>query len=210
MTSMEWCGLPSSSTQYTYGTPSERVKAIGNEIFFTSTISTDTINRLIDELVKLADKSVVGTLSSGRQQTSPTRVTLYIDSPGGSVKDVLKYVDFVHILRRRGRLHLTTVIVGLAASAATIMACIGDARYVTMHSTCMIHELFGGSIGTYTQLTSGMKYLKHMHDTIVSIYMSTTKKCSKEKITDMLLRETWFTPQEYMDKGFVDGFFETV
>jgi ATP-dependent protease ClpP protease subunit len=203
---MDWCCPDWCVDSYTFGTIVDHVKVFKKEVFFTSKVDTESIELLVGELIKLADKSVVGSLSG--QESVPTRVTLYIDSPGGSIKDVLKFVDYVRILRKSGRLHLTTVVVGLAASAATIMASMGDERYVTSSSICKIRELFSGNVGTYTQLTSGMKNLQNMQNIIVDIFMSTNSKIKKTVLLDMLTRETWFTAKEYVEAGFADAVYE--
>jgi ATP-dependent Clp protease protease subunit len=202
---MKWSSPSACVASYTFGKVADRVRVSENDVFFTSEVDTDSIDLLLNEITKIADKSSSSSLSGRAGKDGPVRVTLYVDSPGGMIKDIFKFVDYVRILRRRGRIHLTTVIVGLAASAATIMASMGDVRYVTSSSTCMIHELSAGNYGTFTHLTSEMKNIKHLHDTIVDIYVSANSKVTRESLSDMLLKETWFTSQEYVEAGFADS-----
>lgn len=200
--SLSW-GL---SDSYDFGeTIKDRVRMVGNEIYFTSEVDAESIDRLVTLLVESID-SGSGNNSLVRRE-GPVKVVLYIDSPGGLVKDCFKFVDTVDMLKRAGRLHLTTVSLGMVASAGTLMACIGNERYVTPNTICMIHELFGGNVGTYTKLTSGMKCLAHLHETIISIYLKNNSKISRDKLTDYLAKETWFTAEEYVNEGFADGLY---
>lgn len=204
----------SSTYEYTSNTASSRVRAVGSEIFFTSEVCTDSVNALIAEIMNViggrtetASRSIIDSDSAAATVPASKRVTLYIDSPGGIVKDCLKFVDFVTIMRNDKRLWLTTVVHGMAASAATIMACVGDERYIAPSALAMVHELFGGSVGTFTQITSGMKRLNAMHNAITGVYLKFNKRITREQLCDLLLKETWFTAEEYVDVGFADAIF---
>jgi ATP-dependent protease ClpP protease subunit len=201
--------VASGLSSYNFGTVKTRVRSCGNDIYYCSEVCTESIDALMTELlnaVNAGDSSTSSSLLPAKAADRlPHRVTLYIDSPGGIIKDCFKFIDFVNVLRGDGRLHLTTVIVGMAASAATLMACIGDVRYISPLASAMVHELFSSNYGTFTQITSGITRLTNMHESIIGIYLQHNQKIMREKLVDMLMRETWFTAEEYVEAGFVDA-----
>jgi ATP-dependent protease ClpP protease subunit len=210
--SLSWGAAASGGaglSSYNFGTIKARVRSSGNDIYYCSEVCTESIDALMTELLTVVSTGEPSSTSSllpiKAGALAPRRVTLYIDSPGGIIKDCFKFIDFVNVLRSNGRLHLTTVIVGMAASAATLMACIGDERYISPLASAMVHELFGSNYGTFTQITSGIKRLTNMHESIIGIYLQHNAVITREALVDMLMRETWFTAQEYLEAGFVDG-----
>ena len=185
------------------------VKSFNDEIYFTAIVDCTSIESLIKEfytVVQAQDKQQCAMLSNGNAGAAK-RITLYIDSPGGILKDCFKFIDFINIMKRVHKLHLVTVCTGLVASAGTLMAVIGDERYVSENATCMVHELFGGTIGTYTQLSSGMKRLSSWHSRLLGIYQRHNKKIAPHQLTTLLEKETWFDPQEWVEWGFAEGIY---
>lgn len=202
---MRWVA-PVEDKDYTFGGTADRVKSLKNEIYFTSDVSADSIEALIKEMntaIRASKDSKTGVLS--RASSSSNRIILYIDSPGGTLKDCFKFIDCVEIMKRLHGVHLVTVCTGMVASAATLMAIVGDERYVTENATCMIHELFGGNIGTYTQLSSGMKRLSMYHKRILDLYERNNSTLTRDNIADLLQKETWFDAHEYVAMGFAHG-----
>ena len=203
---LKW-SVPVSDKAYSFGISSDRIKSINNEIYFTADVDGYSIEQLIREfhiVIQNLNKTNTNGLNVNKDKK---KIILYIDSPGGTLKDCFKFVDFIDIIKRVHNVHLVTVCTGMVASAATIMAIVGDERYVTENVTCMIHELFGGTIGTYTQLSSGMKRLSIYHDKLINIYLSHNKNISRNKIIDLLKNETWFTSKEYIENGFADDIY---
>lgn len=203
---LKW-SVPVSEKAYSFGISSDRIKAINNEIYFTSDVDGYSIEQLIREfhiVIQNLNKTNSNGLNVNKEKK---KIILYIDSPGGTLKDCFKFVDFIDIIKRVHNVHLVTVCTGMVASAATIMAIIGDERYVTENATCMIHELFGGTIGTYTQLSSGMKRLSNYHDKLIKIYLAHNKKLTEDILIDLLKNETWFTSEEYIENGFADDIY---
>jgi ATP-dependent protease ClpP protease subunit len=184
----------------------------GKEIYFTAEVNDNNITSLIKEFQNVFDKQqtkdngVKGFYEDKEENNSPN-ITLYIDSTGGSVSACFKFVDYIDIVRKQKKISkLTTVITGTAASAATLMAVIGDEKYITKSGTAMIHELSSFNVGQYHRLTSHMHILDCLHKRIMEIYMENTKK-TKEQVEDFLMRETWFFGKEYVEGGFVDGIY---
>jgi len=181
------------------------VRSNNNEIFFNGGVTSVSINSLLTELDTVISKvTKAQTTLIQNTNNNPVEIILYIDSPGGSVKDCFKFIDHIDILKKNHNLNLTTVCNGIAASAGTLMALVGDKRYITRHSVYMIHELFGQSIGTFTHLTSRIKHINMLHDNIVALYLKYVPSLDREKLLNLLQTETWFSAQECQDMGIAD------
>lgn len=196
----------SDVSAYTFGSVTERVRAVNNEIYFVSVVDGQSIEALIKQINDV--RATLATQSSSTLSKAERKsIVLYIDSPGGSLKDCFKFIDFVDIMKKTHDLRFVTVCTGMVASAATLMALVGDERYITENAICMIHELFGMSIGTYTHLSAGMKRLSMYHEKLVNLYCRHNSKLDRNTVNEMLRRETWFDANEYIEHGFVQAMY---
>lgn len=128
-----------------------------------------------------------------------------VDTPGGSVNSVLKFVDFVKMTKKKyPNITFVSIITGLVASAGTIMCVIADKRCMTKYAHAMIHELSSGNAGRYTQLVSHNEFLKELHQCLSEIYMSSKISISSKKLEELLKNDTWYNSKEYLDVGFID------
>ena len=169
----------------------------GDKIHFTTGVSMYSIEKVIRLMETMIDEH---TKKNGGE---PLNITYIVDSPGGSVNAILKFVDFVTLAKKNNKLlTFTSIISGSAASAATIMSIVADNRYMTKNATAMIHELSSGNSGKYTELNSYIEHLKDLHESLVNIYCDKVK-ISRSEVEVLLRQEMWFTAAQYMDMGFV-------
>jgi ATP-dependent protease ClpP protease subunit len=179
-----------------------------DEIYFTAEINTANINKLISSFNKVVQElKSKNTSIMTTNNNKKININLYIDSPGGELIATFKFIDYINNVRKIYNIHLTTIGIGMIASAGTLIFAVGDKKLVTENATCMIHELFAGNVGKYTELISGIKYLKDLYNKIINIYLISNTKINKEKLLDYLKSETWFTSSEYIEDGFADGLF---
>lgn len=172
------------------------IYTVGNEIHFTAGIDVLTIELVIKEITTLINK---------HDSDEKLTITYIVDSPGGCVTSVLKFVDFIRMAKERyPYVEFVSVITGLVASAGTIMCIVADKRYMTRNSHAMIHELSAGKMGKYTHLVSHTSFLTKLHDILVDIYLEKSQQ-QKERLIDLLKNETWFSAQQYKEFGFVDN-----
>jgi len=126
-------------------------------------------------------------------------VTLLVNSPGGEViaASVIRSI----IQEYPGK--VTADIIGLAASAATIV--ITGADHIRMRESAlfMIHDPSGITWGTIDEIKQFLDILKTVKDTIVDTYQTKTGMKS-EKLAKMMTDETWMTAREAKDYGFID------
>lgn len=208
--------------------PDRYEKAIfiaGNkEIHFNAQIDNETISRMkklisivVNEnkeyLIKnTSDKSSGSDTNTNKKVKDPDVVITYIvNSPGGSVIDILDFVDYIQLLRKTySNIKFTSIVTGLCASAATIMCVIADKKQMTRFAFAMVHELSTGLNRTnFTKAIGHATFIKSMHNALITIYnefrgISMDNKTEIAKLEDMMLRETWMTASEYMSHGFVE------
>lgn len=178
----------------------ELIYSIDNEIYFTGSINKNTIAVIIKKITEIINDKK----DEHFDEEKKLSICYIVDSPGGCVTSVLKFVDFLNIIRSKyNYIEFISIGTGLIASAGTIMCAVADKRYITSNSYAMIHELSSGNIGKFTHLVSHTKYLQQMHDKLVDIYL-TKSKMDKEQIEKLLKNESWFNANEYLEKGLVD------
>ena len=74
----------------------ELIYSVGTEVHFTGEINSDTIETVIKEITKVINDKKDGYHSNDDKLT----ITYIVDSPGGSVTSILKFVDFIRIKRK--------------------------------------------------------------------------------------------------------------
>lgn len=175
------------------------IYSVGTQVHFTAEINNETIEALIKEVTKVVNEN----LPKFGTKDEIITITYIVDSPGGSVTAVLKFVDFISMVKaKHPYVEFASIITGMAASAGTIMCVIADKRYMTKHAFAMIHELSTGNMGKYTQLISYSEFIKTMHNKLVEIYMKVFDD-DKQKLEDLLKTESWFDADAYQKLGFV-------
>jgi ATP-dependent protease ClpP protease subunit len=200
---MEWiCGAIDINTEESV------IRSYNNEITFASNVNAKSINDLIkifDETINTIKTNNISSMS--KMNTDKIVIVLYIDSPGGKLKDCFKFIDYIKIIKKIHNIKLITVGMGLVASAGTLMHIVGDEKYITENSQYMIHELYSGSAGKYTECLSWIKAMKDIHEKLLNIYLTNNTKIDKEKLEALLKNESWFTSSECIEHGFVDGIY---
>lgn len=98
---------------------------------------------------------------------------------------------------------VTTKVIGLAASAASVIAMAGDKILISPTGQIMIHNASGGFGGDYRDMEKGAEILKNVNATISNAYRIKTG-LSSDELLDMMNKETWLTPQQALEKKFVD------
>lgn len=189
-----------------------------NEIHFNSHVDLETICRikkLISEIIDdnlryLVKYDENGKVPQGQENEKDFTITYIVNSPGGSVTEILNFVDYIGRLRNKfANLKFTSIITGLVASAGTTMCVIADNRKMTRFSWGMIHELSAGmSRANFTRIITHAEFCSGLHEQLVTIYqesrgISLDNKEEKEKLEKLLLRESWMSAEEYKLHGFV-------
>ncbi len=183
-----------------FSSQNKMIYTVGNEVHFTSGVTNDSIETIIKQITKIINKNH----KKYEDTDEKLLISWIVDSPGGSVSSVLKFVDFIRLTKQRyPYLEYISICTGTVASAATIMASVADKRLITRSTHAMIHELSSGNSGKYTHLVSYTKHLNNLHNILCDIYM---EKCNltRDELEKLLSCETWYTAEEYKAHGFVD------
>ena len=176
------------------------IYTFGKEVHFSSGINKITIEILIKHISAIIEAFYTEYEARGEELL----ITYIVDSPGGSVTSVLKFVDFLSMAKKNyPNIKFKSIISGLAASAGTTMACVADKRVMTKNAKSMIHDLSGGNVGTYTQMMSQNEFIKDLNDALVNIYSDHCNR-TKEQLAELLKTNKWFNAQQYLEFGFVD------
>ena len=128
-------------------------------------------------------------------------VSFYINSVGGDVNAGKSIFNKI----RGMKAHTTTVVDGLAASAASIVAQAGDKRKVSIGSQTMIHCASAGLLGYYNRedLKEVTNMLKSVDASIAEILAERTGR-DKTEILSLMQKTTWMTSEEAVEEGFAD------
>lgn len=139
-------------------------------------------------------------VSDKLQEANGKDVDVFISSGGG---DVIAGSDIYSMLRGyEGK--VITKIVGLAASAASVIAMAGSKVLMSPTASFMIHNSTVVVRGDYRDLQQGVDMMKNVNMTIANAYVAKSGLPHKTFL-DMMDKETWFTVQEAMNYKLVDG-----
>lgn len=162
-------------------------------VFLGQQVDDEIANRLVGELLLLS--------AEDRQRD----ITMYVNSPGGSVTAGMAIYDVMQYIPNDVR----TVGIGLAASMGQMLLCAGapGKRYALPHTRVMMHQPSGGIGGTASDiriLADQLLYVKKMFLERVSHHTGQPLE-QIEKDAD---RDRWFTAQQSLEYGFIDEVLE--
>ena len=99
--------------------------------------------------------------------------------------------------------NVTVKIVGLAASAASVIAMAGDKVMMSPTAQIMIHNASSRAEGDYRDMEHTADVLKNADNTIANAYRIKTGK-TQEELLALMDKETWMTAQKAKELGFID------
>lgn len=100
--------------------------------------------------------------------------------------------------------HVTVNVLGLAASAASVIAMAGDTVNMSPTAQMMIHKAWSVRQGNADDYKHEAEILDGIDQSIVNAYVDKTG-LDRNKILQMMQNETWMTAQDAVSKGFADG-----
>lgn len=126
-------------------------------------------------------------------------IRLLINSPGG---EVFQGIAILNALRAHPA-HVTAVVEGLAASAASFIAAGVDELLLMPNSEIFVHDAFGLCVGDATDMQKMAEDLAHMSDNIASVYAAKAGGIA-EDWRAVMLAETWYSADEAVSVGLAD------
>ena len=161
-------------------------------IFLTGEINDATANAIIAQLIYLEGKD-------------PTKdISLYINSPGGSVSAGLAIYDTMNYIK----CDVSTICMGMAASMGAFLLSSGakGKRFALPNAEVMIHQPLGGAQGQASDIKIAAE---HILRTKAKLNRILAENCNRsiselERDTD---RDNWLTAEQAREYGLIDRVF---
>jgi ATP-dependent Clp protease protease subunit len=134
-------------------------------------------------------------------------ITLYINSPGGSVTAGLAIYDTMSYIRSP----VSTVCVGQAASMGSLLLCGGEKgkRFCLPNSSIMVHQPSGGYSGQASDIAIHAKEIIRVRGKLNEIFRKhLTKVHTIDEIEKLMERDKFLSAEEALDMGIVDEILE--
>lgn len=158
-------------------------------VFLGDEINDDVANAVVAQLLFL-------------ESESPERdISIYINSPGGSVSAGLAIYDTMQFVK----CDVSTIVVGMAASMAAVLLSAGAAgkRVALPNSRIMIHQPLGGAQGQASDIEIQAREIVKTKETLNNILVKHTGQ-SMRKVKGDTDRDFYMTAQEALAYGIVD------
>ena len=136
------------------------------------------------------------------ESENPDRdISFYINSPGGVVTAGLAIYDTMQYIRPQ----ISTVCVGQAASAGSLLLCAGakGKRYALPNARVMVHQPSGGFQGQATDIEIHAREILSIRARLNQIYVDHTGQ-PLEKIEEAMERDRFLAPDEAVGFGLID------
>lgn len=129
-------------------------------------------------------------------------ITMYINSPGGSVSAGLAIYDTMNMIKS----DVSTICIGRTASMASVLLVNGakGKRYILPNAEVMIHEVSGYYMGKLTEMQDKLKHSKSLNFKLWKILSNKTNKSMSEIKKDITRKDSWLNAKEALKYGFVD------
>jgi ATP-dependent Clp protease, protease subunit len=165
----------------------QRIIVLGSEV------DDKVANRLCAELLLLS------------AEDPRTDISLYINSPGGSVSAGLAIYDTMQLIPNDVR----TLAMGLAGSMGQFLLCAGAAgkRFSLPHAQVLMHQGSAGFGGTAADVEIYAEQLERTGATMTRLIAKHTGQ-PEEKVAVDSLRDRWFTAEEARGYGIIDHIVE--
>jgi ATP-dependent Clp protease protease subunit len=163
-------------------------------VFLSGPVEDETANLIIAQLLFL-------------EAEDPKKdISLYVNSPGGSVTAGLAILDAMNHVKPA----VSTVCVGMAASAAAVILASGEKgkRYALPNSEVMIHQPWGGAQGQATDIEITAKHILATRERLNKILAKTTGQ-DLDKIEKDVERDYFMTADEAKKYGIIDSVFKS-
>ena len=158
-------------------------------IFIGGAIDAEIANLIIAQLIFLENED------------SKKDITIYVNSPGGSVTAGMAIIDTMHFVKP----DVSTVCIGMAASMGAMILSAGakGKRFILPNAEVMIHQPLGGTEGQASDIAIAAEHILKTKNTLYKMLAKNTNKtlAQIEKDAD---RDYWMSSDESVKYGIVD------
>ena len=160
-------------------------------VFISGPVTDDMANLVVAQLLFLANEE------------SDSEISLYVNSPGGSVTSGLGIIDTMNFVQ----CDVATYIIGQAASMGSLIGCSGakGKRCSLPNAKNLMHQpLLGGVLeGQATDLEIEAREMLRIRDVLYKIYSQQTGR-SLEQVGEDCERNTWLDANQMVEYGLID------
>ncbi len=166
-----------------------------------SRLLNDRIVFLGEEVTDVSANLVIAQLLHLESQDSEKDISLYINSPGGSVTAGLAILDTMNYIK----CDVSTICLGECASMGAVLLSAGakGKRYALPNSMVLIHQPSGGAQGQQTEIEIVADFMRKTRDRLNGILAENTGQ-PIDRIERDTERDNYMTAQEAMEYGLVD------
>ena len=169
-----------------------------------SRLLRDRVVFLVGPVTDQSANLVVAQLLFLESENPDKDISLYIDSPGGSVYAGLSIYDTMQFIKP----DVSTICLGMAASMGAFLLAAGakGKRFALPNSRIMIHQPSGGTNGTAADIEIQAKEILELRSRLNTILSEHTGQ-SIEKIAVDTERDNFMSSAHAVEYGIIDGVF---
>ena len=168
-----------------------------------SRLLRDRIIMLDGEVSEHSASLIVAQLLFLESENSDKDISLYINSPGGSVTAGMAIYDTMQFIK----CDIHTIVMGQAASMGSLLATAGAAgkRHILPHARHMIHQPSGGARGQATDMQIQVEEIIKMKKNLTEIYVKHNSAGKTfEQLTADMERDKFMSASESVAYGLAD------
>jgi len=158
-------------------------------IFVAGEVRDDMANLIVAQLLHL------------EQEDAEKDITLYVNSPGGSVSAGMAIIDTMHFIKPK----VSTVCVGIAASMGAMILSQGEKgkRYTLPNSRVMIHQPLSGVEGQASDIIITAEEILKTKKKLIKMISDATKQ-KLTKVESDMDRDYWMDAEQSQKYGIID------
>ena len=170
-----------------------------------SRLLKDRIIMLTGEINDAVANAVVAQLLFLAAEDDKKDISIYINSPGGSITAGMAIYDTMNLIKP----DVSTICVGMAASMGAFLLAAGakGKRYALPNSEIMIHQPIGGAQGQATEIQIAAKHIIRIREKMNTILSELTNQ-PLSKIEQDTERDNYMFATEALEYGLVDKILE--
>ena len=170
-----------------------------------SRLLKDRIIFLGEQVTDQSANSVIAQMLFLESENPDQDITLYINSPGGSVSAGMAIYDTMQYIK----CDVSTVCVGLAASMGAFLLAGGTKgkRFALPNSEIMIHQPRGGTEGQATDIQIAARHIQKTKDKLNTMLSENSGQPYEQVCLDTD-RDNWMSAAEAKDYGLIDAVLE--
>ena len=169
-----------------------------------SRLFKDSIIFLSEDVNSASASLVVAQLLFLESEDPDKEISLYINSPGGSITDGMAIVDTINYIK----CPVSTICVGMAASMGAVLLASGakGKRFATPNAEILIHQplISGGLSGQTTEIKIHADHMVRTREKLNKLLSERTGQ-SLETIERDTERDNYMTAEEALKYGLIDG-----